>query len=206
MPEAYTKTNEIAFIFDTETTGLPLWKSPPSDERQPHVLQIGWLLAQRRGNSSEFNIITEFGSVVQLPDEAKVDPQAEAVHGISKEFTRRGCTPEFICDFFLNNLMIPDVTVAHNLNFDELLMATMFHRHLDRKLQLHNPFCTMLETVELCQLPGRWGKPKWPKLEELYRFLFNESFSGAHDALADVRATARCYFTITAEDFQNGQR
>lgn len=206
MTEAYTKTDEIAFIFDTETSGLPLWKSPPSDERQPHVLQIGWLLAQRVGNSAEFNIITEFGSVVQLPDEAKVDPRAEAVHGISKEFAQHGHNPENICEFFLNNLGKADISVAHNLNFDKLLMETLFHRHTPVSLQLKNPFCTMLETVELCQLPGRWGKPKWPKLEELYRFLFNESFSGAHDALADVRATARCYFTITAEDFQNGQR
>jgi DNA polymerase III epsilon subunit-like protein len=31
---------------------------------------------------------------------------------------------------------------------------------------------------------------KWPKLTEAYRHCYDRDFDGAHDALADVRATA----------------
>lgn len=35
-----------------------------------------------------------------------------------------------------------------------------------------------------------------PILQELHNHLFNEDFDGAHDALADVKATARCFFEL----------
>jgi len=37
---------------------------------------------------------------------------------------------------------------------------------------------------------------KFPTLEELHTVLFGENFQGAHDALADVRATAKCFFEL----------
>jgi len=43
------------------------------------------------------------------------------------------------------------------------------------------------------RIPGKFKDFKWPKLIESYQFLFNESFDGAHDALADVRACARVH-------------
>lgn len=36
--------------------------------------------------------------------------------------------------------------------------------------------------------------------EVVHRFLFNEDFEGAHDALSDVRATRRCYYEMVDED------
>ena len=53
----------------------------------------------------------------------------------------------------------------------------------------------MLSATDYCQLPGRYGF-KWPTLQELHSTLFNESFDGAHDALSDVRACARCFFEL----------
>jgi hypothetical protein len=57
-------------------------------------------------------------------------------------------------------------------------------------------YCTMLESTTMCNLPGRYGKPKWPKLQELHKFLFGEEFTGAHSALDDVKATRRCYYAM----------
>lgn len=37
---------------------------------------------------------------------------------------------------------------------------------------------------------------KWPKLGELYRFLFNKDFEGAHDAMFDVIALKECFFEM----------
>ena len=56
--------------------------------------------------------------------------------------------------------------------------------------------CTEL-TAELCKLPGgRGGKFKLPTLTELHEFLFQSSFEEAHNATADVEATARCFLEL----------
>ena len=53
--------------------------------------------------------------------------------------------------------------------------------------------CTMRATTRICSLTTAWGTPKWPRLEELHRYLFDgDSFEGAHDALRDARATSKC--------------
>jgi len=40
------------------------------------------------------------------------------------------------------------------------------------------------------------GVIKWPKLIELHEKLFNEPFANAHDAMADISATRRCFFEL----------
>ena len=55
--------------------------------------------------------------------------------------------------------------------------------------------CTMQSATNHCRIPGPYGY-KWPKLDELHRKLFNEPLAGAHRALVDVRACARCYFEL----------
>ena len=37
---------------------------------------------------------------------------------------------------------------------------------------------------------------KWPKLSELHIKLFGEDFDGAHDSLAAIEATARCFWEM----------
>ncbi|HUV85413.1 MAG TPA: hypothetical protein VMV86_06875, partial [Methanosarcinales archaeon] len=56
-------------------------------------------------------------------------------------------------------------------------------------------YCTMLEGTDICKIPSFRGN-KWPTLKELHKHLFNEDFEDAHDALADVEATRRCYYAI----------
>jgi DNA polymerase III subunit epsilon len=41
-----------------------------------------------------------------------------------------------------------------------------------------------------------FNKPKPPKLAEVILFLFGEELQGAHDAMVDVRATARVHFHL----------
>ena len=66
--------------------------------------------------------------------------------------------------------------------------------------------CTEL-TAELCKLPGgRGGKFKLPTLTELHEFLFSSPFHDAHNASADVEATARCFLElIRIKNFKKDQ-
>ena len=54
----------------------------------------------------------------------------------------------------------------------------------------------MKNSIDYCKLPGYHGEYKYPKLQELYRKLFGQSFSNAHDASADTEATKKCYFEL----------
>lgn len=60
---------------------------------------------------------------------------------------------------------------------------------------------TKNESTEFCAIPGgKGGKYKWPKLEELHEILFGEKFDMAHNAAADVEATARCFLELVRLD------
>ena len=85
--------------------------------------------------------------------------------------------------------------VGHNIRFDmnalgaEFIRAGFESRFLEMK-----QVCTMWSSTDHMKLPGgRGGKFKPPKLMELYEFLFEEQFPEAHNASADVEATARCF-------------
>jgi len=41
----------------------------------------------------------------------------------------------------------------------------------------------------------KWGY-KWPKLQELHNHLFGESFEEAHNAMADIEATKKCFIEL----------
>ena len=98
-----------------------------------------------------------------------------------------------------------DLLVAHNLDFDRtMIVAELFRMRQWESLLaakqafVEKPgFCTMKATTPICKLPGKFGNDyKWPKLQEAYKHLFNEEFQGAHDAMADVRACARVYYSL----------
>jgi hypothetical protein len=53
------------------------------------------------------------------------------------------------------------------------------------------------EIISFCRLPSKSGRGyKWPTLAELHLQLFEEEFTGSHNAGADVKACARCYFEL----------
>ena len=67
------------------------------------------------------------------------------------------------------------------------------------RLLSKNTLCTMKRSTYFCAIPnprGKFNDYKWPKLEELYRKLFNRPLTNAHDALADITASKECYFEL----------
>lgn len=54
---------------------------------------------------------------------------------------------------------------------------------------------TMVAATDYCKIPGVYGY-KWPKLIELHRKLFGCDFEDAHDAMADITATKKCFFEM----------
>ena len=58
--------------------------------------------------------------------------------------------------------------------------------------------CTMSSTTDFVQASWNsyYGEWKWPKLQELHFKLFKTHFENAHNAMADVEATIKCFFEL----------
>ena len=187
-------------VFDTETTGLPQnWNAPLSDsENWPRCVQIAWQLHAPNGRMISHNdfIITADGFDIPF--------ESEKVHGISTALAKRdGTEIKTVVESFLAVVDQADFLVGHNLKFDLNIMGAELLRlgkenTLAEKAILDT--CTE-DTALLCELPGgRGGKFKLPTLSELYDFLFQDSFEEAHNATADVEATARVFIELIRQN------
>ena len=100
-------------------------------------------------------------------------------------------------DIIMKVLNSADIVVGHNVSYDEQILGYELDR-LGRSGD-YTPIqsiCTMRTSTDYCKLPGRGFAWKSPKLSELHRFLFDEYFDGAHNALVDVEATGRSFFEL----------
>lgn len=162
-------------IFDTETSGFP--------EQGGRLLQFAAHVCDLSYNPPL--TIQEFSTLVKCPDE--VQKGAFAVHGISQEMSQTGLDPLAVCRWIAGVAAKCEMIVAHNSQFDIKVMDFEFRRSELGGFNPPNVFCTMKASTELCELPGRYGNFKWPKLEEALPILCGETLEGAHDALADTR-------------------
>lgn len=182
----------ISLVFDTETTGKWDFKAPPTAEHQPRMVQLAFELYD------DDRILQTFSSfvipAVPIPDEAA------KVHGISEQDAREyGVKAETAIGMFKRALARADRIVAHNLDFDLKVIGREFWiGGTSEPIPLKNPVCTMKTATPVVAIPSPYkpGSFKWPSLQESYKFLVDpKGFSGAHDALVDVRA---CFGVLRA--------
>lgn len=181
-------------VFDTETTGMVQWNKAAMDPQQPKLVQLGCILFD-----TEHNEVATLKTLVQPL--APIHPKAQETHGISFETaTEMGISNQNAVEIFLDLIDIADAVVAHNFAFDSKVMNhaaynaklgdNIFKGKLDR--------CTKEATTNILRIPSTFKgkKYKWPSLEECAQYFFKESVEGAHDAMNDVRMTARVYKTL----------
>jgi len=187
----------MELFFDTETTGLALFKLPHSHERQPDIVQIGLVLSDAEKIYFKANMLVNPSGVNSAWN---IGPDTQKIHGISNEMVKAGGTDTRTVLLVLDSLLAKaNTVVCHNVEFDKKMVMSAAHKAklatTVEDLAKKPAYCTMKNSTNLCKLPGPYGF-KWPKLVELYKFLFNETFEGAHDALVDVLATRRCYYEL----------
>lgn len=193
-------------FFDTETTGLPGRPEPGfgqthSSDGQPRLVNLAWL-------KHIDNKATGACDMLVRPDGFHMPPRATMLTGITEGMLLvKGLDEKIVLDAFMLAVRGADLLVGHNIAFDIAVVASRLRaagRDDDAALLESRPsFCTMESSTDLCRLPKspdkRYdydGEYKYPRLSELHRFLFKEDFESAHTALADVKATARCYFEL----------
>jgi DNA polymerase-3 subunit alpha len=182
-------------IIDTETTGLPeKYDAPVSDvDNWPRLVQLAWQLYDSKGEliGSEDYIVKPEGFTIPY--------NAQKVHGISTERAlEKGKDLNFVLGEFAGAVERSSFIIGHNIDFDKSIIGAEYVRtKIPNQLFEKTSICTKEESTGYCAIPDiRGDKYKWPTLAELYRKLFNADLQEAHNASADVAATARCFFEL----------
>ena len=182
----------MELFFDVETSGFINKKLAVDDPKQAWILQLAFIVSDKE------KIYTEFSSLITANGRS-CHPAAQKIHGISTEDCNKGgMSEQTLLAPILHAFYATDTLVAHNITFDIELIDHLLKRCGNKWTGLFDKkmFCTMKSSTNLRRLTGRYGKFKWPKLTELYKFLFDEELVGAHAAMTDVRATRRCYYRL----------
>jgi len=189
------KPKGMFLVFDTETTGLPKnYNAPHSDSNNwPRMVQIAWQLHDRYG------VLLEAKNYIVKPEDYTIPYSAEKIHGISTEKAlQEGLDLSWILNEFNEALQNTKFVAGHNIEFDiSIVGAEFFRKSVESGLCQMAKIDTKDESTDYCALPGvKGGKYKWPNLSELHNKLFGSGFGEAHNAAADVAATARCFFEL----------
>ena len=181
-------------FFDTETTGLPKNYQAPLDDflNWPRLVQLAWSVYDADGNHWEsYNYIIK-------PDGFVIPEEATKIHRISQERAmKEGVEVKKVLQQFVDQVKKASHVIAHNIDFDEKIIGSeMLRNGLGEFIIPGKKICTMKSSVDICRIDNGRGSYKWPTLSELYRHLFQEDFSDAHDAMIDVNACAKCFFAL----------
>lgn len=119
--------SELICFFDTETTGLPLFKSPSEHPDQPHIVDICALLYTPDGV-----LVDSFEAMVK-PDGWVIPDAVAAIHGISTEMALEQGIPEAeAVAGFMSIMAQAGLRVAHNVSFaDDRILRIGLKRFMD---------------------------------------------------------------------------
>jgi len=182
-------------IFDTETTGLPQnWKAPLTDfNNWPRCVQLAWQVHDKQGK------LVEVKNFIIKPEGYDIPFNAEKIHGISTDrANKQGMPLAHVLEEFVKDVEKCNFVVGHNVSFDNNIVGCeLLRKDMPNLLADFPALDTKDDATNYCAIPGvRGGGFKWPSLTELHTKLFGEAFAEAHNASADVEATARCFLEL----------
>lgn len=187
------------FIFDVETSTLYNNKLDVNHVDQAWIVEFACIKVTK-----SLEVIDSFNSLLQPPFVgATIAPEATAIHGIELiRSIEKGIPYQSLYDIIKPVFDGKFRLVGHNIEFDFKFLHR-FPRTHDERINLakahYTGICTMNSSTEYCKLPPtesmlkkRMFMYKKPKLQELYKILFNEDMEDAHHAMDDVKATFKC--------------
>jgi len=191
-----------ALFFDTETTGLPLFKEPSEDPRQPHIVQLGACLV----DLDTWKTLATLDVMIK-PDGWTIPDEVAEIHGITTEMAGDLGVPESLAVELLLDMLGDRLRIAHNEQFDARIVRIACLRHFDPSLadewKAGNAECTAQLATPILKIPptdrmkaAGFMKFKTANLGEAYRFFTGRELVGAHSALVDVHACMEVYRAI----------
>lgn len=189
----------LALFFDTETTGLPLFKEPSEHPGQPHLVQLAACLADLDTRKTIASM-----DVIVKPDGWTIPAEVSAIHGITTEHAQAVGIPEAMAVELLLSLWAQRLRIAHNESFDCRIVRIACMRHA---AAFADPWkagkaeCTQIIATPIVKAPptakmiaaGR-NHFKSANLGEAYQHFTGKPLENAHSAMADVQACMAVYF------------
>lgn len=186
-------------FLDTETTGkyvfgygynIDFSKYP----RSSYMCQLSWRLIDRE---EKWRVIDEHDYLIRPHGYHEMPSEAEIIHKLSyaRLITNGHDASKVISGPFFEALRRCDGIVAHNASFDIKMILTSSLRvgcydSIHDLLTSKKIYCTKKNCKLYVDARDRLGRRKFPRLEEVYKKVFDRSIVNAHDASYDVAATA----------------
>ena len=174
-------------IFDTETTGLPKSRKPSIEgpNNWPHIVSISWVILDSISNKIE-----KERSYIVKPEGWVIPDDSIRIHKITNDIAEKdGVSLSKVLGEFLAETY--DALVAHNMEFDYNVLDNAIRWDLDMAFnEIRKPkMCTMELSRDLCNLKSQFGKPKSPRLSELYQHAFGSApaMDTLHNSLVDTK-------------------
>lgn len=181
----------MKLIFDTETTGLCKDYKDYKRDDTPRLVTLSFILV-----TDNLEIVDTYNTVVK-PEGFIIPKAASDVHGVTHEMAvETGVPISEALDRFAKALELCDTLVAHNINYDILVMRGEFYRAKRVAKKVDKFFCTKEASTNLCKIPSKYGKFKWPTLTEACEILMGYKFD-AHNSEDDTRACLELYKYLT---------
>lgn len=192
----------LAIVYDTETTGLPLFSEPSEDPRQPHLVQLAACLVDLDTKMTVASM-----DVTVQPRGWEIPDDVAKIHGITTDRATDVGVPEAVAlDMFLELYRFRR-RVAHNESFDARIIRIALMRY--GRVDLADTWkageceCTQALSTPILKLPptpkmiaaGR-RHHKSANLSEAYKHFTGNELVGAHRAMVDVQACMDVYFAI----------
>jgi len=112
-------------------------------------------------------------------------------HGITDEISQsKGVSISDIKEEFSKCLKESSFIIAHNADFDVPVIKNELYRldmnDIIEEIEKKNVLCTMQRTKDMVKAKNKIGRLKFPRLDELYKFVMNEDMTNAHNSNYDV--------------------
>ena len=174
--------------FDTETTGLPDWKTPSGGENQPHLVQIAAIMVDEVTRKPIQSI-----DLIIKPDGWVIPEEVSAIHGITTEMAMDVGVPEIDAMVaFIALWKASDRRVAFNRTFDQRIIRIAAKRYFEEdvveKWAEKDDFdCAMMMAKKAMGV-------KSVKLADAYKHFTGKDIIDAHSAMADTDACLAVYW------------
>lgn len=176
------------FVFDVETTGLPVRNAGFRDLEAfsgSRLLSISWIVVHN-------DVPIEQSYFLVRPDDFEISEESTKIHGITKKMANEiGLSMQQVLKMLWDSIAKCRTLVAHNIQFDVSIILSEFHR-----AGMQDAIDCVYEKAHICTM--RKGKEvlamkKFPKLGELYKGLYGEEITNAHDAQYDTLYCYKCF-------------
>lgn len=175
-----------SIVIDTETTGL--LKKHNDFFGQPGIVQLAAIKL-----NDELKEIASFNLLIN-PEIGQWDQGAMDTHGLTPASVRDAPTFFEAGAAFSQFVLGCEYFVGYNCKFDKDVLWWQLLRYGHEKTFPWPPkeVDVMKRAHKIMEVQGKRGT-KFPSLSEAYKYCFGRDFEGAHDALADIRATAEIW-------------